>query len=135
VTLGYTGTSLSSVTAAGGRSLTITVSGQERITAIAGLGGLGTSYTYTAAGDLATATNAAGAVTTYTYDARHQLLTVVDGLSRTVTTNTYGSLGRVTQQRDAKQEVAADISPDDRLAARAALAEGAAGAVGQGLGG
>jgi RHS repeat-associated protein len=101
VTLSYTGTNLSSVTAAGGRSLTITTNGQGRITGIAGPGGLATSYTYSTGGDLLTATDAAGAVTTYTYDSRHQLLTVVDGNSHTVETNTYGSLGRIVEQRNA----------------------------------
>jgi RHS repeat-associated protein len=100
-TLTYTGTNLSSVAAAGGRTLTITTNAQGRITAINGPGGLSTSYTYSAAGDLLTATDASGGVWTYTYDARHQLLTWRNPNNQVVMTNTYGALGRVQEQRDA----------------------------------
>jgi YD repeat-containing protein len=100
-TLSYAGTNLASVSAPGGRTLTITTNAQGHITAISGPASLATSYTYDASGNLATATDAAGAVTTYTYDSRHQLLTVKDGNTHTVETNTYGTLGRVSQQVDA----------------------------------
>ena len=100
-TLSYTGNVLSAISAPGGRTLSLTADGQGRITAISGPGGLSSSYTYDAAGNLATATDAAGAVTTYSYDGRHQLLTVTDGNGHSVETNTYGTLGRVTAQRDA----------------------------------
>jgi RHS repeat-associated protein len=107
LTLTYAGSVLSSVTAPGGRSLTITSDGQGRITSISAPGGLSASYTYDGNGNLATATNAAGEVTRYTYDGRHQLLTVTDGRNVVVATITYGTLGRVRQAQDGANGVTA----------------------------
>ncbi|MFN8559921.1 MAG: DUF6531 domain-containing protein, partial [Dehalococcoidia bacterium] len=101
VTLSYSGNSVASVTASGGRSLTVTTNGQGRITQIVGPGNLSTSYTYDGAGNLATVTDAAGKTTTYTYDARHQLLTIVDARGNTAVTSTYGTLGRLATTKDA----------------------------------
>lgn len=104
-TLTYSGADLASISAPGGRTLTITTNAQGRITAISGPASLSASYTYDASGNLATATDAAGTVTAYTYDSRHQLLTVTDGNNHTVATNTYGTLGRVLTQRDAANQL------------------------------
>jgi RHS repeat-associated protein len=100
-TLTYTGGTLSAIAGAGGRTLTVTTDASGRITRIDGPSSLYASYTYDTGGHLLTAREAGGATTTYTYDSRHQLLTVVDGNNHTVESNTYGSLGRVREQRDA----------------------------------
>ena len=100
-TLGYTGGQLTSISAPGGRVLSITNDANGHITKIGGPAGLSNSYTYDAGGQLISATDAAGAVTHYTYDSQHELLTVVDGDGHTVESNVYGSLGRVAQQTDA----------------------------------
>jgi YD repeat-containing protein len=104
-TLTYAGNTLASIAAAGGRTLTITTNAQGQVTQISASGGLSSSYTYDGSGRLATATDAAGAVTTYTYNNRHLLLTVVDGNGHTVESNTYGTLARVLEQRDAANQL------------------------------
>ncbi|MCL4464729.1 MAG: malectin domain-containing carbohydrate-binding protein [Chloroflexi bacterium] len=92
---------LSSITDPAGRALSFTYNGQ-RLASLTDALGRSVGYTYSPAGDLSTVTDVRGKVWTYTYDDAHRLLTKVDPHSHTVLANTYGSLGRVKNQKDAK---------------------------------
>lgn len=82
-----------------GRALTYTYDGNGRVTAVADSAGRTASYSYNAAGELASATDPSGATTQYGYDGSHRLLTITDPRQHT-TTNTFDTLGHVTQQVD-----------------------------------
>ncbi|MBI2761302.1 MAG: RHS repeat protein, partial [Chloroflexi bacterium] len=98
LTIAYSGSNPTTITAPGGRQLTITVDGSGRVTQIAAPASLTATYTYDGSGNLATATDAAGKVTRYTYDARHQLTQMDEGTAaagfKVVGGTTYGTLGR-----------------------------------------
>ena len=99
LTLAYTGSNLSTVTDAAGRQATFTYSG-SLITQVTLSDGRHVNYGYT--GNLLTSvTDLRGKTTTYTYDGSNRLANIVDPLSHAQVQNTYGSDGRVTQQKDA----------------------------------
>jgi RHS repeat-associated protein len=92
VTLSYTGTLLTVVTDAGGRSLSLAYDANGRVTTITDGNAspprtLG--YAYDGLGNQVSFTDALGHVTTYAYDATHHLTTVTDPLG--VTRITYGA--------------------------------------------
>jgi RHS repeat-associated protein len=99
LTLTYTGSQLTSVTDAAGRQDTFTYTGSF-LTQVTLADTRHVNYGYT--GNLLTSvTDLNGKTTTYTYDASNRLANIVDPLSHAQVQNTYGSDGRVTQQKDA----------------------------------
>lgn len=100
--LAYDGSArLSTVSDPSGRSLTFTYTG-SRIATITDPLGRVVTFTYNAGGDLTSVVDPRGKTWTYTYDSVHRMLTKVDPLNHTVLTNTYGSIGRIRSQKDAK---------------------------------
>jgi len=81
--------------------MTFTYTGQ-RITGITDPLSRTVTFSYSGAGDLTSMVDMRGKTWAYTYDSEHRMLTNVDPNNHTVLTNTYGSLGRVKSQKDAK---------------------------------
>lgn len=103
LTLAYDPTGrLATVTDPTGRSLAFGYT-EGRITSLSDPLNRVVQYGYSPAGDLTTVIDPRGKVWSYTYDSAHRMLTKVDPNSRTVLTNSYGTLGRVRSQWDAKQ--------------------------------
>ncbi|HEX6701714.1 MAG TPA: DUF6531 domain-containing protein [Gaiellaceae bacterium] len=100
LTLAYNGSNhLATVTDAAGRQVTFTYTG-SLLTQLALPAGRTVSYGYTG-GLLTSVTDLRGKVWTYGYDAGNRLTTITDPLGHALVQNTYGSDGRVTQQKDA----------------------------------
>ncbi|MHB8575189.1 MAG: RHS repeat-associated core domain-containing protein [Dehalococcoidia bacterium] len=100
-TLSYdTGNHLTTVTDAGGRSLSLGYSG-DQLTSVADSAGRTVHYGYDAGtGDLISVTDVLGGVTQYAYTG-HWLSQVTDPLHTVVLTNSYDSAGHVATQTDA----------------------------------
>lgn len=101
LTLTYNGSNqLTTVTDAAGRQATLTYTG-SLLTQVMLADGRHVNYAYT--GNLLTSvTDLRGKTTTYGYDAGNRLTTITDPLGHSQVQNTYGSDGRVTQQKDAQ---------------------------------
>ena len=89
---------LVTITESGGREVTLTYDGSNRITTITDPLGRRVTYTYDAAGNLATLTDPAGGITRYTYDAQGRMLTVTDPRGIAVVQNEYDPAGLVIRQ-------------------------------------
>ncbi len=96
---GYTGSQLTSVTDAAGRTLAMAYDGSGRLSSVTDPLSRQVTFTYDASGNLATATDVGGGVWHFTYDTNHLLLTMTDPRGG-VTTNVYDASGRVTSQTD-----------------------------------
>src|ERR671925_40293 len=103
LTLTYNGSNLSTVTDAAGRQATFTYTG-SLLTQVTLADTRHVNYGYT--GNLLTSvTDLNGKTTTYTYDGGNRLANIVDPLGHAQVQNTYGSDGRVTQQKDAANNI------------------------------
>jgi RHS repeat-associated protein len=103
-TLAYTNGLLTAVTDPGGRSLTFTYDGSNRIVTITDpLPAPNTRtvrFGYDANGDLTTVTDVKGGVTTYAYS-NHQMTSLTDANGHLAVQNVYDSNGRVAEQHNA----------------------------------
>jgi RHS repeat-associated protein len=104
LTLTYNGSNqLASVTDAASRQATFTYTG-SLLTQVTLADTRHVNYGYT--GNLLTSvTDLNGKTTTYTYDGGNRLANIVDPLGHAQVQNTYGSDGRVTQQKDAANNI------------------------------
>jgi RHS repeat-associated protein len=104
LTLTYNGSNqLATVTDAAGRQATLTYTG-SLLSQVALADGRHVNYGYT--GNLLTSvTDLRGKTTTYGYDAGNRLTAITDPLGHAQVQNTYGSDGRVTQQKDALNKI------------------------------
>lgn len=99
--LAYTGGRLSSVTGAGGRSLTLTYDAAGLLSRVTLPDGRYVEYGYTS-GRLTRARDLRGQFTTYAYDSSGRLSRITDPLGREVS-NVYDAVtGRVSSQTDAR---------------------------------
>ena len=104
-TLSYTGSNLTAVTAPDGRQLTFSYDGSNRLSGVSDPLSRTLGFIYDGNGDLVTFTDVTAQATTYTYDANHRLLTITDANSHTFLTNVYDADGRVSEQRDAENNL------------------------------
>jgi RHS repeat-associated protein len=104
LTLTYNGSNqLATVTDAAGRQATLTYTG-SLLTQVALADGRHVNYAYT--GNLLTSvTDLRGKTTTYGYDGSNRLTTITDPLGHAQVQNTYGTDGRVIQQKDALNKI------------------------------
>jgi RHS repeat-associated protein len=98
-TLSYTGTQLTTVTDASGRTLTVTLDASGRISTLTDPLGRRTIYEYDGAGNLATVTDPAGRAWHFKYDDAHRLTQMTDPRGGTVH-NEYDAESRVIAQTD-----------------------------------
>lgn len=111
ITLAYVGANLTTITDTVGRQVTLTYDASNRLSQLQDPLGRRVTYAYDASGRLATVTDKIGNATgqnpalhqwKYAYDGTSpHITTITDPDSRVRVTNTYDSLGRVFQQRDA----------------------------------
>jgi len=103
-TLAYTSGHLTSVTDAGGRSLTFSYDASGRIIQVTDPLNRTVEYAYDSSGDLVTVTNVLGEQSTFTYS-NHRLVTGTDTRGNTFVTNVYDGANRVVQQTDAMDNI------------------------------
>jgi RHS repeat-associated protein len=95
---------LASVEAPDGRTLSFVCDSDGHITSITDPLGRTWSYAYGAAGNLVSVTDPNGGLTQYAYDSDHRLTSLTDANCHVVVTNTYDANGRVSTQKDARNE-------------------------------
>ncbi|MBI5778633.1 MAG: carboxypeptidase regulatory-like domain-containing protein, partial [Planctomycetes bacterium] len=99
----YSGSNLSSVTDAFGRSLGFTYDASNRIASVADSAGRSISYSYDASGNLVNYIDPEGKQWGYGYNADHRMTTLINPLNITTITNDYDTLGRVKTQTAPRQ--------------------------------
>jgi len=105
-TLSYSGTNLTSITDAVGRTILLSYDGQGRVTQAKDPLGRITQYSYdTNNGMLATVTDPLGNVTRYGYDGNGQMTTITDPRGNLAKQITYDATGKVTDQKFADNGV------------------------------
>jgi YD repeat-containing protein len=98
VTLAYSGSQVTSVTDAGGRTVTFAYNSAGLLASLTMPNGSTVSYGYTG-GLLTSVTGLGGGITSYGYNSAGQLTTITDPDGNVVLTNTYDpATGRVTSQ-------------------------------------
>jgi len=98
----YTSGKLTSISNGMGRTLTLTYT-SDRITSVSDGNGRSVSFSYDMDGNLDTATDAEGEDTTFDYDQPGRMTKIYKPANPTspIVTNTYDSLNRVKEQKDA----------------------------------
>jgi RHS repeat-associated protein len=98
-TLSYTGTQLTTITDASGRTLTVTLDASGRMSTLTDPLGRRTNYEYDSAGNLVSVTDPAGRVWHFKYDEAHRLTQMTDPRGG-IAHNEYDAGGRVIAQTD-----------------------------------
>jgi RHS repeat-associated protein len=101
--LTYTGSNLTSVTAPGGRALTLAYNGNAQLTSVTTPLGRVCRYGYDGNGDQVYALSPNGDTTRFTYSS-HKIISIIDALGNTMLTNTYNGQSEMINQADAYNE-------------------------------
>jgi RHS repeat-associated protein len=96
---------LATITDPSGQTLTFSYNASNHITSVKDSTGREVKFGYSAAGDLETVTDALGGITKYGYDAQHRITSITDPRGIVILKNTYDGQGRITEQRDALENL------------------------------